>query len=364
MLVSDISSRLEELAPVPLQESYDNSGLLVGSPAAEVTGVLIALDLTEEVLREAMDRKCNLVVTHHPVIFSGLKKLTGQSPTERIVASAIRNDIALYGIHTNLDNVHEGVNRILAEKIGLTSLRILSPKRDLLSKLVTFCPSGKAEVVRNALFGAGAGQIGNYDSCSFNLEGTGSFRGSEETNPFVGEKGKLHLEPETRIEVILPRHLQDRVVRALLEAHPYEEVAYDIYPLSNEMPLAGAGMIGMLPAASDEAGFLQHLKSVTGAKCIRHSALTGREVKKVAVCGGSGSFLITRAMKEKADVFVTGDIKYHDFFIPDGKMLLADIGHHESEQFVKELIYSVLNKKFPNFAVLISKANTNSVNYL
>jgi dinuclear metal center YbgI/SA1388 family protein len=364
MRVSEITTYLEELAPVPLQESYDNSGLLVGSPALEVSGVLIALDMTEEVLQEAIERKCNLIITHHPVIFNGLKKLTEQSSTERIIAAAIRKHIAIYAIHTNLDNVHQGVNRILSEKIGLTDLRILSPKEDLLSKLVTFCPTAKADEIREALFEAGAGQIGNYNSCSFNLEGTGSFRGSEDSNPYVGEKGKLHFEKETRIEVIFPRFREGKVIHALLTAHPYEEVAYDIYPLSNKMPLVGAGMLGTLPKAMDELQLLNHIKKVTGTGCIRHSPLTGRRVKKVAVCGGSGSFLITRAMKEKVDVFLTGDIKYHDFFLPDGKMLLADMGHHESEQFVKELIYSVLNKKIPNFAVLISKANTNTVNYL
>ena len=364
MQVSDITAILEELAPVQLQESYDNSGLLLGSPDQQVNGILIALDMTEEVLEEALDRKCDLVITHHPLIFSSLKKITGQSATERIIASAIRQQLAIYAIHTNLDNVHAGVNRILSEKIGITDPRILSPKEDLLSKLVTFCPAGNAQKVRLALFEAGAGRIGNYDSCSFNLEGTGSFRGSDEANPFVGEKGKLHFEPEVRIEVIFPRYLERKILNSLIEAHPYEEVAFDIYPLSNSYPVVGAGMVGSLPAEMDELDFLRHLKSVTGTGCVRHSPLTGRKIKKVAVCGGSGSFLINAAMKEDADAFVTGDVKYHDFFLPGEKMLLADIGHHESEQFVKELIYSVLIKKIPNFAVLISKANTNSVNYL
>ena len=364
MLVSDITRHLEEFAPVQWQESYDNSGLLVGNPSSEVTGVLISVDMTEEVLEEALEKNCNLVISHHPLIFGGLKKLTGQTSVERIVEKAIKNEVAIYALHTNLDNVNSGVNRILCEKIGLTNLRILSPKNDLLGKLVTFAPEANAAQVRSALFDAGAGQIGNYDSCSFNLEGTGSFRGSGDTNPFVGEKGKLNYEKEVRIEVLYPRIRESRILDALFQSHPYEEVAYDLYPLANELPSVGAGMIGELPKKMSEQQFLEHLKNTTGAQCLRHSEKTGRGVMKVAVCGSSGSFLIKKAIAEKADVFVTGDIKYHDFFLAEKKLIIADVGHYESEQFVKELIYSELFKKFPNFAVLISEANTNSIKYL
>jgi dinuclear metal center YbgI/SA1388 family protein len=364
MLLNKITNELESIAPIQLQESYDNSGLLIGRPNSEIYAVLITLDVTEEILQEAISKKCNLIIAHHPLIFNGLKSLTGRNSVERIVEKAIKKDIAIYAIHTNLDNVENGVNGILCQKLGLINTKILSEKKGILRKLVTFCPIDFAEKVRKSIFEAGAGKIGNYDNCSFNTSGEGTFRGSDETNPFVGEKGKVHFENEIRIETIYPVYQEKAVLSALCEAHPYEEVAYDIYPLANDFNLVGAGMIGELETSLDEDEFLHHVKEVTGSACIRHSALTGNKIKKVAVCGGSGSFLISRALNQYADIFITGDIKYHDFFNGEGKMLIADVGHYESEQFAKELIYSILIKKFPTFAVQISEINTNSVNYL
>ncbi len=364
MLLSDITRFLEEIAPVQLQESYDNSGLLIGNPQKPINQALISLDLTEDVLKEAIEKKCNLIISHHPVLFKGLKKITGSSSVERIVEKAIKNDIAVYALHTNLDNIDSGVNAILCQKLGINKTKILAPIKESLRKLVTFCPIDNAEDVRAAIFEAGAGHIGNYDSCSFNARGTGSFRGSDDTNPYVGEKGKLHYEEEVRIETIFPMYLEKKIISALLNAHPYEEVAYDIYFLANENNNSGAGMIGELDNAVSEEDFLNHVKQVTSMSCIRHSEFTGRSIKKVAVCGGSGSFLIQNAIGAGADIYLTGDIKYHDFFLAENKLVIADIGHYESEQFAKELIYSYLIKKFPNFAVQISEANTNSVNYL
>jgi len=364
MKIKEMIRPLEEMAPISLQESYDNSGLLIGSPEDEINGVLISLDLTDKVIEEAIMKKCNLIISHHPLIFSGLKRINGKNATERIVKKAIKNDIGIYAIHTNLDNVDSGINKILCNKLGLINCRILSPKKDLLGKLVTFCPADHADKVRQALFDAGAGNIGNYDSCSFNIAGTGSFKGSSDTNPFVGEKGQLHYENEIRIETIYPVYLEEKVIQALLSAHPYEEVAYDLYKLENKFNRTGAGMIGELKENMTEIGFLNFIKTITASACIRHSGLTGNNIRKVAVCGGSGRFLIRDAMKAGADIFITGDVKYHDFFEAENKMLIADIGHFESEQFAKELIYNVLNKNFPTFAVLISENNTNSVNYL
>ncbi len=364
MKILEIIKPLEELAPLYLQESYDNSGLLVGNPDKDIQKALITLDITELVLQEAIDKKCNLIISHHPVIFQGLKSITGQNATERIVEKAIKNDIALYAIHTNLDNADIGVNSILCDKIGLVNRKILSPKKEILRKLVTFCPVDDAEKVRQAIFDAGAGHIGNYDSCSFNSPGTGSFRGSEDTNPFVGEKGKLHYENEIRIETIYPVYHENSVLKALFDAHPYEEVAYDIYYLGNKFERVGAGMIGELENEMNETDFLNMLKQRFNSACVRHSKLLNKQIKKVAVCGGSGSFLIRDAKNAGADIFITCDVKYHDFFEADGKIVIADIGHYESEQFAKDLIYSILNKKISNFAVLISELNTNSVNYL
>ena len=364
MKVREVTKVLEQIAPISLQESYDNSGLLLGHPEDDINKVLITLDVTEKVIQEAIQNNCNLIISHHPLIFSGLKSITGKNAVERIVEQAIKNNIAIYAIHTNLDNVDNGINAIICDKIGLKNCKILAPKKEILRKLVTFCPTDHVEKVRQAIFDAGAGNIGNYDSCSFNVSGTGSFKGSDESNPFVGEKGKLHYEDEVRIETVYPFYKENEILNALFEAHPYEEVAYDIYFLGNKFDRVGAGMIGELENEADEMDFLKSLKQTFGAGCVRHSNLLGKKIKKVAVCGGSGSFLIKNAIATQADIYITGDVKYHDFFEAEDKLIIADIGHFESEQYAKDLIYSVLKENFSNFAVLISKTNTNSVNYI
>lgn len=364
MKIKEITNYLETIAPLSLQESYDNAGLIIGHENEEVQGVLICLDSTEEVIEEAVKLKCNLVIAHHPIIFGGLKKLNGKNYVERTVIKAIKNNIAVYAAHTNLDNVLNGVNSMICKKLGLVNCEILAPKNKLLRKLITFCPIKNAAEVRKALFGAGGGHIGNYDECSFNAEGFGTFRGSENTNPFVGKKGKQHQEKELRIETIFPSFIEKKLIAALLEAHPYEEVPYDIIPLENSHQRIGSGMIGELKKEETEKGFLNSLKKKMKCGVVRHTKLTGNKIKRVAVCGGAGSFLIKDAISAKADVFVTADMKYHEFFDADGKLVLADIGHFESEAFTRDLFYSVLTDKFPNFAVRLSKTNTNPINYI
>ena len=361
--LKDLIHFLEDFAPLRLQESYDNSGLIVGLPDSEITCALVTIDVTERVVDEAVEKKAQLIVAHHPLIFSGLKKITGKNDVERALVKAIKNDIAIYAAHTNLDSVTGGVNSKIGEKLQLQNCSILQPVEGILKKLVTFIPSEHAEKVREAVFNAGAGNIGNYDWCGYNVEGLGSFRGSEEANPFVGERGKIHVEKETRFETIFPGYLQNKIVQALLQAHPYEEVAYDIYPLENRFEKAGMGMIGTLPEAISEEDFLHRLKKIFSAGCIKHTKLKGTTVKKVAVCGGAGSFLLDRAIAAKADFFVSGDFKYHQFFEAENKIVIADIGHFESEQFTKELFYELLTKKFPTFAVRLSEVNTNPVFY-
>lgn len=361
--LKEITQYLESLAPLALQESYDNAGLILGSSDTEVSSVLITLDVTEDVVDEAIEKGAQLIVAHHPIVFSGLKKITGKNFVERSLLKAIKNEIAIYAAHTNLDSVTGGVNSKICEKIGLADCRILQPAASQLKKLVTFIPAEHAEKVREAVFSAGAGNIGNYDSCGYNTEGLGSFRGNESTNPFVGEKGKLHFEKEIRFETIFPGFLQYKIINALLEAHPYEEVAYDIYPLENNYEKAGMGMIGTLPNEMAEEDFLRHLKNTFKTGVIKHTRLKGTPVKKVAVCGGAGSFLLQQAVAAKADVFVSGDFKYHQFFDAENKIVIADIGHFESEQFTKELFYELLTKKFPKFAVRLSEVNTNPVFY-
>lgn len=363
MKVIDIINTLESFAHKGLQESYDNSGLNIGDPSMDILGILCTIDITEEVLDEAIELGANLIIAHHPLIFSGLKSLTGKNYIERIAIRAIKENIAIYTAHTNFDNIPEGVNAKIAEKLNLSNTRILSPLKDQLVKLSTFVPKKYADKVRDRLFEAGAGKIGNYDSCSFTLEGKGSFRGSDDTEPFVGEKGKLHLEEETRIEVILPKYLKRNVVSALLNAHPYEEVAYDLYPLLNENPYAGAGMIGELEKPVKMSSLLNLLKDKFDANGIRFTGDSDKMVKKVAVCGGSGSFLIHEAKMNKADVFITGDLKYHQFFDADNKLSLVDIGHFESEQFTKDIFYELVMKKMPKFAVHLSKVTTSPIKY-
>ena len=361
--LKDITGYLEGLAPLSYQESYDNSGLQVGEHDMEITGILITLDVTEEVLLEAERLGFNLVVSHHPVIFSGLKSLTGKNAVERIVSLAIRKEIAIYSGHTNFDAITGGVNTAMANRLGLVNQRVLEPAKDQLKKVVVFVPHDQVDQVRTAMFNAGAGHIGAYDSCSFNLEGQGTFRGSEGSDPYVGRAGELHQEPETRVETIVPAPLVRKVVRAMEKAHPYEEVAYDIYPLENDYRQVGMGLVGDLEDPVDEEVFMTFLKDRFGLSVIRHSELLGKPVKKVALCGGAGSFLLGRAKASGADVFVTGDFKYHQFFDADGKIVVMDMGHFESEQFTRELFYDLLMKKFPKFAVRLAETVTNPIKY-
>ncbi len=363
MKIKEIISCLESFAPLSYQESYDNSGLITGDPGQSVESVLLSIDVTEDVIDEAISLGSGMIISHHPILFSAIKKLTGEHYVERCIIKAIRNDIALYAMHTNADSVREGVNRIICRKIGLENTRILLPRQEELRKLVFFVPPDHAQKVREKIFEAGAGVIGNYDQCSFNLPGEGTFRASEETDPYVGEKGELHTEKEIRVETIFPKHRQSAVIEALLGAHPYEEVAYDLYPLDNQYYDAGMGMIGQLPEPVDEKYFLKQIKNKFSSRIIRHSRLLKRKIQTVAVCGGSGSSLLKEAIRQEADIFLTADLKYHQFFDADGKIVFADIGHYESEQFTAELFHDILLKNFPNFAVHFSKVNTNPVNY-
>lgn len=363
MQIANIIAFLESIAPPSLQEQYDNAGLLTGNANWTCTGALCTLDATEEVIKEAIQRNCNLVIAHHPIIFAGLKKINGKNYVEKAVITAIKNDIAIYAIHTNLDNVIAGVNGMMADKLGLVNRKILSPKQATLKKLYTFVPVEHAESVRSALFAAGGGHIGNYNECSFGVEGTGTFKGGENTNPFVGKPGERHYEKELKVEVIFPAYLQPAIVKALLAAHPYEEVAYDVVDLANAQPGIGSGLVGELPESIPETGFLALLKQAFNLSVIRHTPLLNRPVKKVALCGGAGSFLVSKALAAGADVYVTADMKYHEFFDANDRIIIADIGHYESEQFTIDLLRGILREKFPTFAVLKTATKTNPVQY-
>ncbi|MFP4094041.1 MAG: Nif3-like dinuclear metal center hexameric protein [Cyclobacteriaceae bacterium] len=361
--IKDVTAHLESIAPRAYQESYDNARLITGNPQDEVKGILISLDATEEVVDEAIRRGCNLIVSHHPIVFRGLKSLTGKNYVERTVIKAIRNNIALYAIHTNLDNVTQGVSRKICDKLGLQQACILLPKTQTLNKLVVFVPDAHAEKLLNALNTAGAGNIGNYKNCSFMVKGTGTFQPNEFANPHIGQQGQLEKVEEQRIEVIFPAHEAGRVLAAMREAHPYEEVAYYLHALENENQEVGSGMIGSLPEPMEGDTFLAHLKNTMQLDCIRYTRPPARKIQRVAVCGGAGSFLLPQAIRCQADALVTADFKYHEFFDAEDQLMIADIGHYESEVFTKELILELLSRKFVNFAVHLAEANTNPILY-
>lgn len=364
MKINDILSVLEEMAPLAYAEDFDNVGLLVGNQDEECQGVLVCHDALESVIEEAIAKKCNLVVCFHPILFSGLKKITGKNYVERSVLKAIKNDIAIYAVHTALDNHKEGVNKIFCDALGLVNTKILIPKQNFIRKLITYTTPENANNVRNALFQSGAGTIGNYDNCSFNSEGTFTFKGNENSNPVIGEKEKLHTGTEIKIEVIFEKHLESKILKALFSNHIYEEVAYEVYDLQNSHQNIGLGMIGELPTALTERDFMQFVKDKMQANGIRHSEFLNKEIKKVAVLGGSGSYAIKNAIQAGADAFLTADLKYHQFYEAENKILLADIGHFESERYTKNYIVDYLMKKMPNFAFILSEENTNPVKYL
>ncbi|WP_339700962.1 Nif3-like dinuclear metal center hexameric protein [uncultured Roseivirga sp.] len=361
--IKEIIEVLEKLAPPTYQESYDNSGLITGDKNWEVRGIMVSLDCIEAVIDDAIDKKCNMIVAHHPIVFKGLKKLNGKNYVERTIIKAIKNDIAIYAIHTNLDNVYSGVNQKIANQIGLKNTKILAPKKQLLEKLVVFIPKDDTNKVLDALHRVGAGEIGNYSHCSFKVNGTGSFKPNINANPVIGERGQLEEVNEDRVEIMYPNHLSRQVIGALKAAHPYEEVAYYISQLENENQEVGSGMIGQLEKEMTCQEFLAHLKDSMQLNTIRYTAKNMDSIKTVALCGGAGSFLLASAMAQNADAFVTGDFKYHEFFDGEGKTMIADIGHYESEKFTKELLHSFLTEKFANIATYFTEVNTNPVKY-
>ena len=363
MLINDIINFLEYIAPSSLQEEYDNAGLIIGHKNSECTGIVISLDCTEEVVKEAIENKCNLIISHHPIIFSGLKKINGNSYVERTIILAIKNDIAIYAIHTNLDNVLEGVNGKIAEMMELQNIQILLPKESRLKKLITFAPPSMANKVQEAIFAAGGGNIGKYSECSFLAQGHSTFKPGAGTDPTIGKIGTRENIEELKMEFIFEKQHENDIITAMKNAHEYEEVAYDIIPLDNYLSNRGSGIIGNLKMPLPEADLLAEVQRIFKIPVIKHTLLMGKPVKKVAVCGGAGSFLINNAKAAGADLYITSDLKYHEFFEADGQIVLADIGHYESEQFTIDLLYDLLREKFPNFALLKTGVNTNPVQY-
>lgn len=361
MKIKEILNYIEELAPLSYAEDFDNVGLLVGDASNEVTHVLVTLDTLENTIDEAITKNCNLIISFHPIIFSGLKSITGKNYVERVVLKAIKNDIAIYATHTALDNVKQGVSGKMATVLGLKNTKVLLPKTNSIKKLLTYVPNTQAESLRKILFKEGAGHIGNYQNCSYNTEGIGTYLPNEYANPNIGKTGVLQQEPETAITVYFEKHQEHQLLKALFKNHPYEEVAYEITTLENSNQHIGLGIYGELDKASTEIDFLDTLKEVFNLKVIRHSQLLNKPIKKVAVLGGSGSFALKQAIQVEADVYVSADFKYHDFFGAEKKILIADIGHYESEQFTKNLLVDYLTKKFTNFAIILSETKTNPI---
>ena len=364
MQIKDVTNYIEELAPLAYAEDFDNVGLLIGDYNTKVTGVLVTLDTLEETVDEAIAQNCNLIVSFHPIVFSGLKKINGNNYVERVVLKAIQNNIAIYATHTALDNVNNGVSAKMCEVLGLQNCKTLIPKKGIIKKLTTYVPISEAENLREKLFEAGAGAIGNYDNCSFNIDGKGSYRGNENSNPTIGEKGKVTFTEETAISVTFDSFLEGKILQALFNTHSYEEVAYEIITLNNSNQNVGMGMIGEFSDTMDEKEFLTFVKKTFKTDCVRHSELLNKKIKKVAVLGGSGSFAIKNAIKAKADAYISADFKYHEFFTAEKKILLADVGHYESEQFTKNLLFDYLSEKFSTFAIILSEKSTNPIHYI
>ena len=362
MTVNELINIIEKWAPPQYQEKYDNSGLQCGDPKQEINSAIICLDCTEDVVNEAIEKNCKLIIAHHPIIFGGIQNITPQSYVGRTLLKAIKNNISIYACHTNLDNISTGVNAEIGRRIGLKNPKILSPKKGQLSKLIVYTPNDHAEKVSNALFEAGAGRIGNYTECSFSQNGIGSFMPQNNSNAFVGEIGVRHIEKEQKIEVLIENPLAKKAIKSMLRAHPYEEVAYDLIPLSNTHSHIGSGMIGEIEKIKT-VDFLACLKTTFNCSVIRHSNLCRKEIKSVAICGGSGSFLLPQAIRNNADIYITSDFKYHEFFNAENNIIIADIGHYETEQFTKDLIYNYLSQIFPTFALHLSEINTNPIKY-
>ena len=361
--VKEIIALLENFAPLSLQEDYDNAGLLCGDPEAEVHSILLTLDITEEVIDEAIQGNHNLIISHHPLLFQGIKQLLPNSPEKRCLIKAIQHHLNIYSAHTNMDSVFQGVSGRMADKIGLIHKMILQPTGKLYC-LTFYTPQKEAEKVRSAIFNAGGGELGKYSHCSFNSEGLGTFQAQEGANPYVGKIGHFHTESEIKTEITIPEHLLPRCIHALKNAHPYEEPIWNIICINNPNPTTGFGIVGDLPLPVNSLEFLHSLKNTFQCNNIRHTAICKTNIQRIALCGGSGAFLIRTAIAQKADLYITGECKYHDFFKADNRLIIADIGHYESEQYTKEIFYELVTKKIPNFAIQFSKSNTNPIHYI
>lgn len=368
MLIKEIIDAIESIAPLPLQEEWDNCGVQVGPTDNECTGVMVCVDCTPVVVEEAIAMNCNLIVSHHPLIFGGIKQLTGKTEAERCVINAVTAGLTIYSSHTALDNSPNGISHRMASLLGLEDVDVLVPREADQLKLVAYVPVSKLDDVRLALFDAGAGAIGNYDFCSFATDGRGSFRALDGANPYVGEVSQLHFEDESRLEVLLPRWKRRDVELALRQVHPYEEPAYEFSEVVAASRPAGSGCVGHLPQPMTVAQLALFAKERFGCQAVRLSCYHGdpmvHTVRRVAVCGGAGGSFIGAVKRSGADAYITADLRYHDFVDYGKRLALIDVGHFNSEQCAKEIFYQLICEKFPNFAVHTSKNEKNPIQYL
>ena len=364
MTIKDVTTFLEQKFPLYLQEDFDNCGVQCGDVRQEISGAMVCFEMSEQVIDEAIDKGCNLVISHHPLMLKrGICKIV---PTDRVgamICKALAHNMVLYSMHTNIDSGEGGGNDAFAEKLRLRNVKVLEPHKGMYRKLVVFVPKENAETLKSALFAVGCGVQGNYDSCGYTLHGQGQFRPLEGANPHIGEENHLEHVDEERVEMIYPTGLQRAVVQAIYDNHPYEEPAFDLLPLENESRTIGLGRIGELPKELPVSDFLGYLKDNLGFIHCRYCGDETKMIRKVAVCGGGGSSFIDLAIASGADAYVSGDFKYHDFFKSYQKTLLVDIGHYEGEFFIKNIIFNLLNEKFSTFATLISKMESLEVKF-
>lgn len=368
MIVKELIKYLEDWAPPGAAWEKDNVGLLVGSGDEKIENIFLSLELTGEVLEQALKKNCNFIFTHHPLIFNPVKNLdVNKNPNSKLIYKLIKNDINLFSAHTNLDFTKDGVSFTLAKKLKLNKITFLKNEESNQFKVVVFLPETNLDEVASAMFNQGAGIIGEYNNCSFRTNGIGTFKGSANSNPFIGKKENFEKANEVRLEVLVDSWKLNKVINAMLKSHPYEEPAYDIYPLRNKNVNYGAGAIGELDNEMNVNEFLKHVEKSLLLSNFRFVNGNKRRIKKVAVCGGSGSELLNDAISKNADVFITADIKYHTFHDAKNKILLIDAGHYETEvvilKIVEEKIKKLIKEKKENIKVYKYSSSTNPVKF-
>ena len=351
MKIKEVIQFLEQKFPLHWQEDFDNCGVQCGDKERELTGIVVCFDMSEAVIDEALAQGSNMVISHHPIIYKhGLKKIEPTNRVGKIIYKALENKILLYSMHTNIDSGKAGGNVLFAKKLELQNLSVLVPKENQFCKLVVFVPAENSALLKEAMFKIGCGNIGNYSHCSYSCEGIGSFKPLTGVNPHIGKHNRLERVDEERIEMIFPKNIKRQVIETLYGHHPYEEPAFDIITLENQNREVGLGRIGLLPTSMLAKDFILYIKEKLNLDFVKFSGNRDAEIKKVAVCGGGGASFISEALTAGVNAYITGDLKYHDFFIPENKMLLIDIGHFEGEHFIREIITSLLQENFNTFA--------------